>query len=254
MAKRVEYCRWFRDVITANGEDILDVRFFTDEAWFRLSGYVNSQNSRVWSAAICTRPRIRCTISRHWIIGPILFDGTIISERYCELIRCPFIGHLNKDEIVGFEVPTAVVMKSSIYWDVTPCSPLKVNRRFGETYSLHLQGRRISRARNQHKEDTKQGCSTCWFLIWLIIRPYCWRRYVPPKHGSTFKGLHGGISQKTELFKDEISRYYFQQDGAIAHTARASMTLLRDMFGDRIISKDIWPPRSPDFKPPDYYL
>jgi hypothetical protein len=30
-----------------------------------------------------------------------------------------------------FEVLTAVVMKSSICWDITPCSPLKVNRRFG---------------------------------------------------------------------------------------------------------------------------
>jgi hypothetical protein len=28
---------------------------------------------------------------------------------------------------VGFEVLTAVVMKSSIFWDITPCSPLKVN-------------------------------------------------------------------------------------------------------------------------------
>jgi hypothetical protein len=25
---------------------------------------------------------------------------------------------------VGFEVLTAVVMKSTIFWDVTPCSPL----------------------------------------------------------------------------------------------------------------------------------
>jgi hypothetical protein len=31
---------------------------------------------------------------------------------------------------VGFEVLTAVVMKSTIFWDITPCSPLKVNRRF----------------------------------------------------------------------------------------------------------------------------
>jgi hypothetical protein len=28
---------------------------------------------------------------------------------------------------VGFEVLTAVVMKSSIFWDITPCNPLKVN-------------------------------------------------------------------------------------------------------------------------------
>jgi hypothetical protein len=40
-------------------------------------------------------------------------------------------------------------MKSSIFWKITPCSPLKVNRRFGGTRRLYLQGRRISRARNQ---------------------------------------------------------------------------------------------------------
>jgi hypothetical protein len=28
---------------------------------------------------------------------------------------------------VGFEGLTAVVMKSTIFWDITPCSPLKVN-------------------------------------------------------------------------------------------------------------------------------
>jgi hypothetical protein len=38
----------------------------------------------------------------------------------------------------GFEVLTAVVMKYTIFWDITPCSPLKVNRRFGGIYSLLL--------------------------------------------------------------------------------------------------------------------
>jgi hypothetical protein len=48
--KRVEYCGWFSDIITANGEDILDVTIHTDETLFHFFGYVNSQNSRVWSA------------------------------------------------------------------------------------------------------------------------------------------------------------------------------------------------------------
>jgi hypothetical protein len=43
---------------------------------------------------------------------------------------------------VGFEVLTAVVMNSTIFWDIMPCSPLSVNRRFGGTYYLHLQGRK----------------------------------------------------------------------------------------------------------------
>jgi hypothetical protein len=56
------------------------------------------------------------------------------------------------------------------------------------------------------------------------------------------------------LNEDEIAHGYFQQDSATAHTARVSMTLLHDVFGDRIISKDIWPPWSSNLTPPDYYL
>jgi hypothetical protein len=39
----------------------------------------------------------------------------------------------------GFEFFTAVVMKSSIFWDITPRRKLKVNRRFGSSayYLLH---------------------------------------------------------------------------------------------------------------------
>jgi hypothetical protein len=31
---------------------------------------------------------------------------------------------------VGFERLTAVVMKNTVFWDITPCSPLKVNLKF----------------------------------------------------------------------------------------------------------------------------
>jgi hypothetical protein len=34
----------------------------------------------------------------------------------------------------GFKVSTAVVMKGIIFWDMTPCSLLSYNRRFGGTY------------------------------------------------------------------------------------------------------------------------
>jgi hypothetical protein len=29
--------------------------------------------------------------------------------------------------LVGFEVLTPVLMKSTVFWDITPCSPLKFN-------------------------------------------------------------------------------------------------------------------------------
>jgi hypothetical protein len=55
---------------------------------------------------------------------------------------------INNMDHAGFTVLTAVVMKSSILWDISPISPLKNNRRFGETYLLYIQGSRMSHAKN----------------------------------------------------------------------------------------------------------
>jgi hypothetical protein len=78
-------------------------------------------------------------------------------------------------------------LKSTIFWDITTCSLLNVNRRFGETYRLHLQGRWISML-------------LWWFLARLIRRPWRWRRYFSPKHRLRFNGLHGVIPQNILLF------------------------------------------------------
>ena len=48
-----------------------------------------------------------------------------------------------------------------------------------------------------------------------------------------------------------------QQDGATCHTADATLDVLRTVFEDRIISRGadvVWPPRSCDLTPLDYYL
>ena len=47
--KSVRICLWFKDFLTQN-PGILDVTFFTDEAWFQLNGYLTSQNTRIWTA------------------------------------------------------------------------------------------------------------------------------------------------------------------------------------------------------------
>ena len=62
-----------------------------------------------------------------------------------------------------------------------------------------------------------------------------------------------------ELFFDQLTEQekqqgWFQQDGATAHTARVSMAAVSEVFGDRVISRSLWPPRSPDLTPPDFYL
>jgi hypothetical protein len=55
------------------------------------------------------------------------------------------------------QVLTAVVMKTSVSWNITPCSLLKVNGCFGGIFSIHLQGRRLSKERSQREKRTKAG-------------------------------------------------------------------------------------------------
>jgi hypothetical protein len=92
---------------------------------------------------------------------------------------------------VGFEVLTAVVMKSSAFWDIVSCSSLKVNQSFG---GIPL--------------------TTCFMLVswWLIFRPWGWRRHVPPKRRLTCNWLHEVVSKKIGLFncsaEQEIPCFY----------------------------------------------
>jgi hypothetical protein len=156
---RVNYCTWFQNFLANEGEQILDVTFFTDEAWFHLSGYVNSQNNRLWSnenphefhqvPLHDQKVGVWCAISRMRIIGPIFFNGIINAELYRTNILDHFIEHLSERE---------------------------------------------------------------------------------------------------------IEQAWFQQDGATAHTAEASLSFLESIFANRIISRGIWPARSPDLTPLDYYL
>ena len=49
----------------------------------------------------------------------------------------------------------------------------------------------------------------------------------------------------------------FQQDGAPAHTSRMAMEFLKNRFPTRVISKNsdfLWPPRSPDLNPLDFFF
>ncbi|GFS88041.1 uncharacterized protein TNCV_3930051 [Trichonephila clavipes] len=60
-----------------------------------------------------------------------------------------------------------------------------------------------------------------------------------------------------ELNNHDVQELWFQQDGATCHTARATIDLLKNRFGDSLISRFgpvIWPPRSCDLTPLDYFL
>ena len=61
----------------------------------------------------------------------------------------------------------------------------------------------------------------------------------------------------TKIEEEDIGNIWFQLDGARCHTTEATIDVLRPVFKDRIISRRsdaVWPPRSCNLTPLDYYL
>ena len=63
-----------------------------------------------------------------------------------------------------------------------------------------------------------------------------------------------------ELFpedSEDIQSTFFMEDGAPAHTSRLALDWLEMTFPERLISNKsdfMWPPRSPDLNPCDFFL
>ncbi|GFX95589.1 uncharacterized protein TNCV_4826031 [Trichonephila clavipes] len=60
-----------------------------------------------------------------------------------------------------------------------------------------------------------------------------------------------------ELNNHDVQELWFQQDGETCHTARATIDLLKDTLGDRLISRFgpvNWPPRSCNLTLLGYFL
>jgi hypothetical protein len=81
---------------------------------------------------------------------------------------------------VGSEVLTPVVMKSYVFWYITPCSPLEVDWNFGGLCRFNLS-------------------AWSWYLAWFTLVSFRWRRYISPNQQLTINVIHGVISQKLEL-------------------------------------------------------
>ncbi|GFX33106.1 transposable element Tc3 transposase [Trichonephila clavipes] len=102
---------------------------------------------------------------------------------------------------------------------------------------------------------------TVWCALWAdgIIGPYFFKN--DEGHNVTINGdqYRAMITNFfiPELNNHDVQELWFQQDGATCHTARATIDLLKDTFGDRLISRFVpvnRPPRSCDLTPLDYFL
>ncbi|GFU34335.1 transposable element Tc3 transposase [Trichonephila clavipes] len=102
---------------------------------------------------------------------------------------------------------------------------------------------------------------TVWFALGAggIIGPYFFKN--DKDHNVTVNGdrYRAMITNFfiPELNNHDVQELGFQRDGATCHTARATIDLLKDTFGDCLISRFgpvNWPPRSCDLTPLDYFM
>ncbi|GFY09159.1 DUF5641 domain-containing protein [Trichonephila clavipes] len=80
--------------------------------------------------------------------------------------------------------------------------------------------------------------------------------YVNKQNCRIWSEANPQVYVETPLHPEKLT-LWFQQDGATCHTAHATIDLLKDTFGDRLISRFgpvNWPPRSCDLTPLDYFL
>jgi hypothetical protein len=96
--QRIHFCNWYNNNLLDN-VDQQDISFFTDEAWFHLSGFINSQNYRTWSAH---NPHNVIQVPLH-----LLKIGVWVAMSRTLLCKClnhirdwaPFLRHLYKNVV-----------------------------------------------------------------------------------------------------------------------------------------------------------
>jgi hypothetical protein len=93
-------------------------------------------------------------------------------------------------------------MKSIIFWDITQYSPLSVNRRFGGTYRLHLQGQRNAFSKEPASNCLPPACHLLarWFLAEII---------------SLTLEMEAISSSETSVGTQRTTRHYIVEDGTL---------------------------------------
>ncbi|GFU27725.1 uncharacterized protein TNCV_516151 [Trichonephila clavipes] len=127
-----------------------------------------------------------------------------------------------------------------------------------------LRGEETVGKRRRERDEThfwlngyvnKQNCR-----IWSEANPQVYvETPLHPEKLTVWSALWAGGIIGPYFFKNDEghNELWFQQDGATCYTARATLDLLKDTFGDRLISRFgpvNWPPRSCDLTPLDYFL
>ncbi|GFU50998.1 transposable element Tc3 transposase [Trichonephila clavipes] len=166
--------------------------------------------------------------------------------------------------MVWYEQQSAAFSTTAALENQRPCSEKTDEAHFWLNGYVNKQNCRIrSEANPQVYVETPLHSEklTVWCALWAggIIGPYFFKN--DKGHNVTVNGeRYRAMITKffiPELNNHDVQELWFQQDGATCHIARTTIDLLKDTFGDRIISRFgpvNWPPRSCDLTPLDYFL
>jgi hypothetical protein len=113
----------------------------------------------------------------------------------------------------GLQALTAVIIKITVVWDLTRCSPVNVHRRFGWTYCLHLQDRRVIQTCNHHEAGGK-------YSLFLMVTFFA--------HSSTLR-LEAVSSFETAVTFYRNTRHYSPEDST---RARFIHDLIQNIFNN----------------------
>lgn len=141
-----------------------------------------------------------------------------------------------------------LIMSDEAHFCLNGCINKQNNRFWGKSNPRELH----------HHQLHPQKCTVwCGVMADRVIGPY----FFENEEGHAEKITGARYRTMIEMFLrpaiQDNQQIWFQQDGATAHTAKATMKILREIFGKRIISKNSafnWPPRSPDLTAPDFFL
>jgi hypothetical protein len=71
-----------------------------------------------------------------------------------------------REDIDAWRNGNSIGRKISVFWDITSCSPLKVNRCIGGTCRRIFRTEKRSQARKQHEAGSKQSLNS--FVVLLL--------------------------------------------------------------------------------------